>query len=327
MRRIFRMGVLLAALAGSASSSAQQVAGQFPAHWNQGSTDCEHYAPPPLEVEAYNSSTYILRESLCQTYEGNFLYLLIGTKRALLIDTGDVEDPAQMPLARTVEGILARTAPGLPLLVLHTHGHLDHRAGDGQFAGPGNVEVVPSDLVSITRYFGWKNWPNEQAQIDLGGRIVDVLPTPGHHEAHLVFYDRQTQLLFSGDMLLPGRLLIADTAADLASARRLASFGQSHPITYALGGHIELDRAGKTFLGVNYHPDERPLQLTAKDVADLPSAIAAFNGIYSRHGDYLMINQNRVLTIYAACALLALALIGWGIGRWWRIRKLNKSRG
>jgi glyoxylase-like metal-dependent hydrolase (beta-lactamase superfamily II) len=93
----------------------------------------------------------------------------------------------------------------IPLIVVHSHGHLDHRAGDPQFEDRPGVQVVPSDLAHVRSYFAFDKWPNGSAQIDLGGRIVDVIPAPGHHPAQLVYYDRNTGLVFSGDFLLPGQ--------------------------------------------------------------------------------------------------------------------------
>ena len=66
--------------------------------------------------------------------------------------------------------------------------------------------------------FNVVNWPNSIGQIDLGDRVIDVIPTPGHYPSHVAYYDRQTGLFFSGDFLLPGRFLIEDTNADLSSA-------------------------------------------------------------------------------------------------------------
>lgn len=40
-------------------------------------------------------------------------------------------------------------------------------------------------------------------RIELPGRSLEVLSTPGHCEGHLVFYDRERRTLFSGDHLLP----------------------------------------------------------------------------------------------------------------------------
>ena len=82
------------------------------------------------------------------------------------------------------------------------------------------------------------------AQVDLGNRTIDAIPTPGHYPSEVSYYDRQTGLFFSGDFFLPGRLLIDDAAADLASARRVVDFIKDRPVSYVLGGHIELDANG-----------------------------------------------------------------------------------
>jgi glyoxylase-like metal-dependent hydrolase (beta-lactamase superfamily II) len=243
-------------------------------HWNEGSKDCIKNPQPPLQVHRYNAQTFILRESLCATYEAPFIYLLIGKTKALLIDTGGVADAKTMPLAQTVISLLSNEGSRLPLMVVHTHGHLDHRSGDGQFRALPDMEVVPTNLESVKSHFGIAEWPNGTAQIDLGDRVIDVIPTPGHYPSHVAYYDRQTGLFFSGDFLLPGRLLIEDTNADLASARRVAEFVEQRPVTYVLGGHIELDESGKTFQGTRYHPNERPLQLTKQDLLALPGTSA-----------------------------------------------------
>src|SRR5436305_4504464 len=124
-----------------------------------------------------------------------------------------------MPLAKTImELVPEKDHKKLPLLVAHTHRHLDHRAGDPQFASLPSVQVVPFDLEGVRAFFGFSNWPNGIAHLDLGGRTVDVIPTPGHNQTHVAFYDIRTAILFSGDFLMPGRLLIdvADAFSDIA---------------------------------------------------------------------------------------------------------------
>jgi glyoxylase-like metal-dependent hydrolase (beta-lactamase superfamily II) len=302
----------------------QVVAGSMDVKWREGTSDCQKSPQPPLQVHSYNEHTFILRESLCATYEGPFLYLLLGSQRAMLIDTGAVSDARVMPLAQTVRALLPQ--PDFPLTVVHTHGHLDHRSGDGQFAGDSHTEVVGTTLEDVKRHFHFGNWPNDAAQIDLGDRSVDVLPTPGHYPSELSYYDRQTGLFLSGDFLLPGRLLISDKGADLASARRMAQFALDHPITYVLGGHVELDQAGNTFLGNHYHPGERPLPLSKDQLLQLPAIVGSFNGFYGRNGEYILENQNRVLGAAAAVLVVLVIAACFAIRALLRWRSRKRSR-
>lgn len=303
--------------------------GSFPMHWNEGAQNCAKEPPPPIEAHAYDPDTFILRESLCATFEGNFIYLLAGTSRSLLIDTGAVADLEQMPLARTVMDLLAIAgAADRPLLVVHTHRHQDHRAGDGQFKGLPKVTVVGYDLPSVKQYFGFAAWPDGLAQIDLGNRIVDVIPTPGHQETHVSFYDRNTALFFSGDFMMRGRLIIGDAAADLASARRVAGFLRDHPVKYVLGGHIEQARSGELFpSGSTYHPDEHPLQMDQADLLALPPALEHFNGFYTRQGQFTFINAIRILIAAVTVALVVLSLSAVWLIRYRRRRPAIRFEG
>ena len=309
---------LLAACSILSPAHSQIIPGTMDVHWNEGSEDCTKNPQSPIQVHRYNAQTFILRESLCATYEAPFIYLLIGKTKALLIDTGAVADSKTMPLARTVISLLPNGGSRLPLMVVHTHGHLDHRSGDDQFRALPDVEVVATDLKSVKSRLGIADWPNGIGQIDLGDRVIDVIPTPGHYPSHVAFYDRQTGLFFSGDFLLPGRLLIEDTNADLASARRVAEFVAQRPVTYVLGAHIELDESGKLFLGTRYNPNERPLQLTKQDLLALPGIVSGFNGFYAKRGVYVLMNQNRILILLGAGAVILLVAIILTLRAFWR---------
>jgi glyoxylase-like metal-dependent hydrolase (beta-lactamase superfamily II) len=226
----------------------QLASGSMDVNWNEGSPKCAKDPQPPLQVHQYNITTFILRENLCMTFEAPFMYLLVGSTRALLIDTGNIADPNVVPLADTVMRLLpGEGSRKLPLLVVHTHRHLDHRAGDTQFTHFPDAQVVGFDIDRVRRYYKLADWPNGLAQVDLGNRTVDVIPMPGHNETEVSFYDRSTGLLFTGDFLMPARLLIDDTSADVASAERVAAFVQDRPISFVLGGHIEMNSAGDLF--------------------------------------------------------------------------------
>lgn len=319
------LAILLALLGGSIAR-AQVMPGSMDVRWDEGAADCAKSSRPPLQVHAYNAQTYILRENLCATFEAPFMYLLIGKTRALLIDTGDVADAAKMPLAETVLKLL----PGdgsvkLPLLVVHTHRHLDHRAGDVQFVHLPNVEVVGFDIGSVKQYYKFSDWPNGTVQIDLGERTVDVMPTPGHNETEVTFYDRNTGLLFTGDFLLPARFLIDDAKAEVASAERLAAFVKDRPVAHVLGGHIEMNAKGELYDWESpYHPNERALQMTKEDVLALPGIVRGFNGFYTKTGTFVMMDSIRILIVFAVVVLALLVCLIVFTVRYFRRRRARK---
>ena len=320
--------LLAAVLLMSLGARADLVPGTMDVHWNEGAEDCSKSPQPPLQVHRYNAQTFILRENLCSTFEAPFLYLLIGSRRALLIDTGDVADANQMPLAKTVMELLPGDASSkLPLLVVHTHRHSDHRAGDAQFAHLPNVEVVGFDVDSVRHFYKFKDWPEGISQIDLGDRTIDVIPTPGHNETEVSFYDRNTGLFFSGDFLLPGRLMIDDTSAEIASAERVAAFVKDRPVSFVLGGHIEKNSNGETFPWESqHHPHEADLQLTKGDLLALPGAVRGFNGFYGTSGQFVLMNSIRLLIVEAILAAALLVAIVWTLVRYLRRRRARKAK-
>jgi len=297
-------------------------------HWDQGAADCSKVSLPPLQVHPYNQQTYILRQNLCSTCEAPFLYLLIGSTKVLLIDTGDVADSQKMPLAKTVLELLPSSgSEKLPLLVVHSHRHLDHRAGDGQFQNLPNVQVVGYEVEKVKEFYKFTQWPNGVAQIDLGNRIVDVIPSPGHNETEVSFYDRQTGLFFSGDFLIPGRLLIDDTPTELATVQRVADFVRDRPVSFVLGGHIEKNAAGELLpWEPTYHPSEHVLQLTKADLLALPAAVHSFNGFYTTSGQFVMMNSMRMLYLYAGILLIVLAVFVWLLVRFLQRRRARRTQ-
>lgn len=313
----------LAVLLTSPPGWPQLAPGSMEVHWNEGSSDCAKDPQPPLQVHEYNTLTFILRENLCTTFEAPFIYLLMGSTKALLIDTGDIANTSVIPLADTVMRLLPGKGPAkLPLLVVHTHRHLDHRAGDAQLVHLSNAQVAGFDVDSVRRCYNFTDWPNGLAQLNLGDRTVDVIPTPGHTETEVSFYDRSTGLFFTGDFLMPARLLIDDTSADLASAVRVAAFVKDRPISFVLGGHIELNSAGDLFSWEShYHPHEHVLQMTKHDLLALPAAIRSFNGFYTVGGQFTMENSAHILVVLAVLALGGVLALLWILIRYIRRRK------
>src|SRR6266511_1790897 len=113
----------------------QPVPGSLDAHWNEGTSDCKATPQAPLQVHAYEPQTFILRQSPCASFEANFLYLLIGSDKALLIDTGAVADAIEMPLPQTLFTRFTDQDPQqLPPLIAHPPRQLHQRAEHPQYA-------------------------------------------------------------------------------------------------------------------------------------------------------------------------------------------------
>ena len=254
--------------------------------WIHGAPDCTRGGDPPLAVHRFDRDTFILRVSKCFSFEGNFLYLLCGRQRAILFDTGGPADPgspfAVLPLRATVDAILAgwlaeRGQAEIELVVAHTHGHGDHVFGDGQFADRPCTLVVPPALSAVQEFFGLPEWPEGEAEVDLGGRLLTIFPIPGHEPSHLAVYDPATRILLTGDTLYPGLLTVRSWPDYRRSAARLAAFVKENEVSLVLGNHIEMKKTpGELYpLPTSFQPEEHALPLLARHVLELHHACEA----------------------------------------------------
>ena len=142
-------------------------------------------------------------------------YLLVGSEKALLQDTGY----GNADLKGYVEQLTDK-----PLMVINSHVHPDHSGGNKQF---GEIFVLEGEVASPEPvYFpqeGEKarctlvdacpdyhfSFLKEGAVLDLGGRQVEVLRLEGHTRGSMVLLDRGTGFLFSGDAILKRVLMLA----------------------------------------------------------------------------------------------------------------------
>lgn len=268
--------------------------------WIHGVAGRRRPSEPAMQVHNYDEHTVIIRESKSVSYEAPFLFLLFGNERALLLDSGATPDPDKFPLRATVDQVIAEwlarhPRAAYPLVVAHTHGHNDHVAGDGQFVGRPDTTVVGRELDAVKRHFSFTSWPDQIVTFDLGGRVVEVTGSPGHHRAAITIYDPWTGFLLTGDTVIPGRLYAFDFPQFVASLDRMVALADSRRVTHVLGCHIEMtSQPGRDYpLGATYQPDERALQMTVAQLRDVRSAAAAVagkRGVY-RFDDFVIYNQ------------------------------------
>ena len=275
------------------------VRGDLDVRWIHGSPRRTRNDDPPFQVHRYDPHTYVLRQSKALTAEAPFLFLLFGDRRAVLFDTGAVKKTEGNPLRETVDGIVdswlaEHPREGYELVVAHTHGHLDHVAGDGQFADRPATTVVDRELDAVQAFFGFASWPDEIVRFDLGGRVLELTGTPGHHRATVTVYDPWSGFLLTADNVLPGRIYAFDFPAYLESMERTVELARARHVTHVLGCHIEMTRRpGRDYpVGCSYQPDEPPLQMTVEQLVAVRDAARSIKDEPGAHtfDDFLIMN-------------------------------------
>ncbi len=254
--------------------------GTLPHSWIQGGPKCME--SPEWQVHEYNPDFFIIRESGCVNYEKPFLYLLFGSNQAILFDSGSGETTIGTMITRTVTNWLTRNQKSsIELIVAHTHAHEDHIAGDAQLKALKNpaikTTVIPLEVKASQSFFHISRWPDDLGSVDLGGRVIDVIPIPGHDFLSIAYYDRQTGVLISGDTLCPGRLYVdvADFREFKKSVQRMVLFTESKIVTHVFGAHVEETRTPylEYPFGTIYQPDEHDLSLSRAHLLELKMAL------------------------------------------------------
>ena len=169
-------------------------------------------------INEIDKDTYVISEY--RQWEETHCYLLNGTKRSLLIDTG-------LGICNISEVISELTDK--PVTAIATHIHWDHIGGhkyypdfyaheaeldwlNGGFPQP--LETIKEYVVDrcelptdfqINEYKFFQGKPTKilhgGEHIDLGGRMVAVIHTPGHAPGHMCFWEANTGYLFTGDLV------------------------------------------------------------------------------------------------------------------------------
>ncbi len=186
-------------------------------------------------------------------------YLIVGGKRALLFDTGmGISD-----IKKVVERLTK-----LPIIVLNSHTHDDHVGGNWEFnsvygmdtdftrknalgsSKDAQEEITPDQICGTlpkgfdAKTFATRPWNiakfiRDGEQLDLGGRTIEVIATPGHTPDAISLLDRGNGLLFTGDTYYPAPIWLYRPETDLdayaASIRRLAALAPQ--VKLVLGAH------------------------------------------------------------------------------------------
>lgn len=209
-----------------------------------------------FEIEEIEPGLWVLSEPHADSVNS---YVLEGVDAAALIDTGlGIGDMAAA----------VRELTSLPLVVVNTHAHYDHIGGnhffDGVLAHPAEKEriehgVPRSELDMVADPGAFLAPPpsgfdaasfsiagarvlrplQEGDTLDLGGRQLTVLHTPGHSAGSISLHEPEAGLLFVGDVVYRGNIFAclpdSDFGAYRETARRLSSMADEARLV--LPGH------------------------------------------------------------------------------------------
>ena len=190
------------------------------------------------EKFVYRDPYIVFRQIDEHTWEGNgymvyneSVYVVEGNDKALVIDAG-----AYMPhLDKAVAALTDK-----PVMVALTHGHGDHVGGIVCFP---EVWIHPADIPMIARdgegYQGTIHELNDGDVIDLGGRQIEVLHTPGHTSGSITFFDKANHYGFSGDAFGSTNLLlfVPSFSGLIETCTRTADYMQKNGIEKLFPGH------------------------------------------------------------------------------------------
>src|SRR5215813_8165710 len=253
MRRL--LVLLIAAFAltlfgGAATLRAQSA---IPADWCKSLPRPEYKSLERIFVHEPWFEVYKIQPGVFAIYEPHqaeetISYLIVGTKQAILFDTGMGIGNIQKVTAQLTKH---------PIVVLNSHTHDDHVGGNWQFnyifgmdtmftrtnakgsRADTQAEIAPGQICgALPATFNPKTYITKRWHISLfvhdgfivnlgGGRKLQVIAVPGHTPDSIALIDRVNGLLFTGDTYYPAPIWLyrpeTDMDAYVASAKKLAA--------------------------------------------------------------------------------------------------------
>lgn len=193
--------------------------------------------------------------------------LVVGTEKALLFDTG-------YGIGKLQEAVEAITR--LPIIVVNSHGHIDHINGNDQFEGP--IYIHQADLALAQEHSGLErrkeavekskksvdfrkgtteniipegfeeeaylnavipewSFVEEGHKFDLGGIVLEVMQFPGHTRGSIGLWDAQDKILFTGDAFSPFTWLFTNESSTLSEYIQSLYKAKALGCEFMLTGH------------------------------------------------------------------------------------------
>ncbi len=173
------------------------------------------------EIIQMNETTWRIEDGMVR------MFLLTGTKEALLVDSG-INTPNAKEIAESITD--------LPVKLINTHADGDHISGNEAF---GEFYIHQSEEVNY-RFRGKARTiiPVQQGDVlDLGDRPLEIIDLPGHTPGSIGILDVKNRVLIGGDSIQDGRIYMFGEQRNLpeyiASLERLSAYEGRFDTVYA----------------------------------------------------------------------------------------------
>ena len=200
----------------------------------------------------YDDELYQIKDAL-----GSLITLIIGKNKALVLDTG-------YGISSLKEEIKKITS--LPLIVIDSHGHMDHTGGNYEFD---EVYIHSADLELVKKHnsLAWrkKNISSAEAmkvlpssfnesdylekregnllfiddikKFDLGGLSLEVISTPGHTKGSISIYCKEKKVMLTADAIIQYVWLFLKESTSVADYISSIERVLKYDFNYFLVGH------------------------------------------------------------------------------------------
>lgn len=184
------------------------------------------------EVIKINETTFRIED------DGVRFFLLFGTNKALLIDSG-----MNTPNAKDIVSELTN----LPILLVNTHGDIDHISGNDLFE-EFYLGVNEIDYYKTKHKVNNKIIPVKDGEIiDLGNRRIKIINLPGHTPGSIALLDINNRVLIGGDSIQDGKIFMFNEGRNMnifvTSLEKLWNENQNEfDVVYPSHGSFPIDK-------------------------------------------------------------------------------------
>ena len=261
----------------------------------------------------YDNDLYQIKDAL-----GSLISIIIGEDKALVLDTG-------YGIANIYQEV--RKITNLPLLVIDSHGHMDHTGGNYLFplvyihskdyelvkkhnsekwrlrniASAKSANVLPDNFDEesyLNKREGNLKFLDDIKSFDLGGKTLEVIYTPGHTAGSISLYCKEKRIMITSDAICQYVWLFLEESTSVSDYIKSIEKVLSYDFDYFLVGHgakLIKKEVMKEYLACAKSLDlSKAKKVTFKNFEECNSYEYSTDYLYSPNGCGIVFDINKI---------------------------------